>query len=81
MLKLKTLLKLPPRRSSSTLSLPTVSLSKFISDPHSDPQSCQDLVNALQHLGCVIIKDDRVDHRKNTQFIKLMHEYFSKRSR
>ena len=66
---------------SSSLDVPIVDLSGFLSGTAHTAQDCNAVAKALTTYGCLIIKDPRVKAQENSLFLDLMENFFDRRSK
>lgn len=68
------------RSFSSSLSVPIVDVNNFLNGTGNYEKDCQQVAQALEKYGCLIIKDPRVNAAENNTFLDMMEKFFHKRS-
>lgn len=70
------------RASSQNLELPIIDISS-VKGPNSQPDlaQCKELIEGLRKYGALAIRDPNIDESKNLEFLTMMEDYFSSRSK
>lgn len=63
---------------ATTISLPVIDISTFLSNPGSKESisECLKLASAAQEFGAFAVRDTRVTEQQNSDFLDLMEDYF-----
>ncbi len=68
------------RLFSSAISVPIVDVQSFLTESGNYAQDCKTVAKALEHYGCLIIKDPRVNADQNNKFLDMFEDFFHRRS-
>lgn len=57
-------------------SFPVISLSNYLSSSGDAAAQCSEIAHLLHEFGILIVRDERVDDRLNTNFLDMMEQYY-----